>query len=174
VGFRPFVWQLAQQLSCAATSATTATACWCALSAMTPFLAALTRRCPPLARIDSAAAAFVWAAPPPGFTIRQSGAGSMRTQIVPDAATCPACLAEMNNPRAPLPLSVYQLHPLRAALYHYSRHALRPPADRYVAVSSLARLRGGISRSADRRFHAQPVACADCGPQLEWRGPQEH
>ncbi|MCD4621733.1 Sua5/YciO/YrdC/YwlC family protein, partial [Proteus mirabilis] len=22
---------------------------------------------------------------------------------------------------------------------------------------------------ADRRFHAQPVACADCGPQLEWR-----
>jgi hydrogenase maturation protein HypF len=23
----------------------------------------------------------------------------MRTQIVPDAATCPACLAEMNNPR---------------------------------------------------------------------------
>lgn len=22
---------------------------------------------------------------------------------------------------------------------------------------------------ADRRFHAQPVACPDCGPQLEWR-----
>lgn len=75
---------------------------------------------------------------------------------------------------APLPLSVYQLHPLRAALYHYSRYALRPPADLYVAVSSLPRLRDGIWRSADRRFHAQPVACAECGPQLEWRGPQEH
>ncbi|WP_410260869.1 hypothetical protein [Klebsiella pneumoniae] len=22
---------------------------------------------------------------------------------------------------------------------------------------------------ADRRFHAQPVACPDCGPRLEWR-----
>ncbi|MBX4308940.1 hypothetical protein K4G96_25355, partial [Mycobacterium tuberculosis] len=26
---------------------------------------------------------------------------------------------------------------------------------------------------ADRRFHAQPVACPDCGPRLEWRAEGE-
>jgi hydrogenase maturation protein HypF len=97
----------------------------------------------------------------------------MRTQIVPDAATCPACLAEMNNPAgAPLPLSVYQLHPLRAAVYHYSRHALRPAADRNGAVPSFPACAAEYRDPADRRFHAQPVACPDCGPRLEWRGPR--
>jgi hydrogenase maturation protein HypF len=27
----------------------------------------------------------------------------------------------------------------------------------------------GVPQPADRRFHAQPVACPDCGPALEWR-----
>ena len=101
VGFRPFVWQLAQQLGLRGDVCNDGDGVLVRLvGGDAPFLAALTRRCPPLARIDSAAAApFVWDAAPPGFTIRQSGAGSMRTQIVPDAATCPACLAEMNNPQ---------------------------------------------------------------------------
>ncbi|MDU3049033.1 MAG: carbamoyltransferase HypF [Escherichia coli] len=56
VGFRPFVWQLAQQLNLHGEQL------------------------------------------PTEFTIRQSAGGAMNTQIVPDAATCPACLAEMNTP----------------------------------------------------------------------------
>lgn len=62
----------------------------------------------------------------------------MNTQIVPDAATCPACLAEMNTPA--LSLSVYQLYPLRPAFHHYSRHALRPPVYRDGGVSVVSGL----------------------------------
>ncbi len=89
------------------------------------FIAALYQDCPPLARIDSVEhASLVWERAPTDFTIRQSAGGSMNTQIVPDAATCPACLAEMNTGRAALPLSFHQLHPLRTTLHHYSRYAL--------------------------------------------------
>ena len=41
---------------------------------------------------------FHWSTLPETFTIRHSAGGAMDTQIVPDAATCPACLAEMNDP----------------------------------------------------------------------------
>jgi hydrogenase maturation protein HypF len=56
--------------------------------------------CPPLARIDSADCALIAGRPAAGFHHPRERGGSMRTQIVPDAATCPACLAEMNDPRA--------------------------------------------------------------------------
>ncbi|ETJ29701.1 Carbamoyltransferase hypF, partial [human gut metagenome] len=52
-----------------------------------------------LARIDSVEREpYIWSQLPTEFTIRQSTGGTMNTQIVPDAATCPACLAEMNTP----------------------------------------------------------------------------
>jgi hydrogenase maturation protein HypF len=111
---------------------------------------------------------FTWAHVPEDFTIRHSAGGAMDTQIVPDAATCPACLAEMRDPRAPLSLSVYQLHPLRAAVYHYPRHALRPSGHGNGAFPLCRRVKE-YRNPADRRFHAQPVACPDCGPALEWR-----
>lgn len=62
------------------------------------FLVQLHQHCPPLARIDSVEREpFIWSQLPTEFTIRQSTGGTMNTQIVPDAATCPACLAEMNT-----------------------------------------------------------------------------
>ncbi|MBS0931326.1 carbamoyltransferase HypF, partial [Klebsiella michiganensis] len=177
VGFRPFVWQLAQQLGLRGDVCNDGDGVLVRLVGDdTPFLAALTRRCPPLARIDSAAAApFVWAAPPPGFTIRQSGAGSMRTQIVPDAATCPACLAEMNNPRE----RRYR-YPFINCTHCGPRFTIirAMPYDRPLTSMSPFPLCPTCATEygdpADRRFHAQPVACAECGPQLEWRGPQGH
>ncbi|HGV3469681.1 TPA: carbamoyltransferase HypF, partial [Klebsiella michiganensis] len=177
VGFRPFVWQLAQQLGLRGDVCNDGDGVLVRLVGDdTPFLAALTRRCPPLARIDSAAAApFVWAAPPPGFTIRQSGAGSMRTQIVPDAATCPACLAEMNNPRE----RRYR-YPFINCTHCGPRFTIirAMPYDRPLTSMSPFPLCPACATEygdpADRRFHAQPVACAECGPQLEWRGPQGH
>src|SRR5690606_3803531 len=65
----------------------------------TRFLSDLYRHCPPLARIDDTEVTpWQWDDAPTAFTIRHSTGGSMDTQIVPDAATCPACLAEMNDP----------------------------------------------------------------------------
>ena len=35
-----------------------------------------------------------------------------------------------------------------------------------AALPALRRLRGGIRGPASRRFHAEPIACPDCGPRL--------
>lgn len=100
VGFRPFVWQLAQQLNRRGDVSNDSEGVLVHLvGADAGFVAQLYARCPPLARIDAVQTTpFSWDELPEDFTIRQSEAGSMSTQIVPDAATCPACLAEMNDP----------------------------------------------------------------------------
>lgn len=173
VGFRPFVWQLAQELGLRGDVCNDGDGVLVRLGGGdAAFLAALTQRCPPLARIDSTQGQpFAWAIAPSGFTIRQSGAGSMRTQIVPDAATCPACLAEMNNPqerryRYPF-INCTHCGPrftiIRAMPYDRPLTSMSP----FPLCPSCAAEYGN---PADRRFHAQPVACAECGPQLEWRG----
>nr|WP_287858144.1 carbamoyltransferase HypF [Klebsiella sp.] len=173
VGFRPFVWQLAQELGLCGDVCNDGDGVLVRLGGGdAAFLAALTQRCPPLARIDSTQAQpFAWAIAPSGFTIRQSGTGSMRTQIVPDAATCPACLAEMNDPqerryRYPF-INCTHCGPrftiIRAMPYDRPLTSMSP----FPLCPSCAAEYGN---PADRRFHAQPVACAECGPQLEWRG----
>ncbi len=143
VGFRPFVWQLAQQLNLHGDVCNDGDGVEVRLlEDPETFLVQLHQHCPPLARIDSVEREpYIWSQLPTEFTIRQSTGGTMNTQIVPDAATCPACLAEMNTPgRTALSLSVYQLYPLRPAFHHYSRHALRPPVYRDGGVSVVSGL----------------------------------
>lgn len=176
VGFRPFVWQLAQrQARCGDVCNDGEGVLVRLVGGDDGFTAALAAHCPPLARVDSAdCAPYRWAAPPQGFTIRESGAGRMRTQIVPDAATCPACLAEMNNPRArryryPFincthcgpRLTIIRAMPYDRPLTAMAPFPLCPPCE------------AEYRDPADRRFHAQPVACPDCGPRLEWRAQGE-
>lgn len=143
VGFRPFVWQLAQQLNLHGDVCNDGDGVEVRLlEDPETFLVQLHQHCPPLARIDSVEREpFIWSQLPTEFTIRQSTGGTMNTQIVPDAATCPACLAEMNTPGEPaLSLSVYQLYSLWSAFHHYSRHALRPPVYRNGGVSAVSGL----------------------------------
>ncbi|WP_202195921.1 acylphosphatase, partial [Pluralibacter gergoviae] len=94
VGFRPFVWQLAGELGRTGDVSNDAEGVLVHLVGdEAGFIARLRERCPPLARIDDVVAdPWQWQTLPEGFSILPSGAGSMSTQIVPDAATCPACL----------------------------------------------------------------------------------
>lgn len=176
VGFRPFVWQLAQGQARCGDVCNDGDGVLVRLTGDDDgFTAALAAHCPPLARIDSAdCAPYRWAAPPQDFTIRESGAGRMRTQIVPDAATCPACLAEMNDPRArryryPFincthcgpRLTIIRAMPYDRPFTAMAPFPLCPPCE------------AEYRDPADRRFHAQPVACPDCGPRLEWRAQGE-
>lgn len=139
------------------------------------FIAALYQDCPPLARIDSVEhASLIWERTPTDFAIRQSAGGSMNTQIVPDAATCPACLAEMNTPRE----RRYR-YPFINCTHCGPRFTIirAMPYDRPFTVMAAFPLCPECDSEYrdpyDRRFHAQPVACPACGPHLEWRSQHE-
>ncbi|MRS14048.1 carbamoyltransferase HypF [Enterobacteriaceae bacterium RIT691] len=173
VGFRPFVWQTAQQLGrCGNVSNDSEGVLVHLLGEPQEFVAHLQRHCPPLARIDSAECSpYGWDTPPDDFTIHESGAGSMSTQIVPDAATCSACLTEMNDPDN--------------RRYRYPFINCTHCGPRFTIINAMPYDRPFTSMAAfplcpacekeyrdprDRRFHAQPVACAECGPELLWHG----
>lgn len=172
VGFRPFVWQLAQALQLTGDVCNDGEGVLVRLAGNGgAFTARLRQDCPPLARIDAIdLQPFTWRRVPEDFTIRHSAGGAMDTQIVPDAATCPACLAEMRDPRE--------------RRYRYPFINCTHCGPRFTIIRAMPYDRPATSMAtfplcepceteyrnpADRRFHAQPVACPDCGPELEWR-----
>ncbi|MCU7785843.1 carbamoyltransferase HypF [Lelliottia amnigena] len=176
VGFRPFVWQLANQLHLRGDVCNDGEGVLVRLSGdAVAFTEQLLQQCPPLARIDEVETQpFHWPRPPADFTIRRSAAGAMATQIVPDAATCPACLTEMRDPRE--------------RRYRYPFINCTHCGPRFTIIRAMPYDRPATSMAnfplcapceeeyrnpADRRFHAQPVACPDCGPALEWRSDNE-
>jgi hypothetical protein len=57
--------------------------------------------------------------------------------------------------------------PTVARVSELSRHCLRSPANVDAQVRNVSGVSGGISRSAQPRFHPQPNACSKRGPQLE-------
>lgn len=177
VGFRPFVWQLAHQMQLTGDVCNDGEGVLVRLLGNGgDFTARLRQQCPPLARIDEVETQpYAWLAEPAGFTIRQSAGGVMDTQIVPDAATCPACLAEMRDPherryRYPFincthcgpRFTIIRAMPYDRPATVMARFPLCKPCD------------AEYRNPADRRFHAQPVACPDCGPELEWRAEGVH
>ena len=171
VGFRPFVWQLAQQLALNGDVCNDVQGVEIRLVGdAQAFLRLLHQRCPPLARIDRVEQhPFHWPVLPQAFTIRDSAGGAMDTQIVPDAATCPDCLAEMFNPTG----RRYR-YPFINCTHCGPRFTIinAMPYDRPLTVMAAFPLcpecEAEYRNPLDRRFHAQPVACAECGPQLCW------
>ncbi|HGL6329467.1 TPA: carbamoyltransferase HypF [Citrobacter amalonaticus] len=171
VGFRPFVWQLAQQLQLHGDVCNDGDGVVVRLlEDPALFISELHVHCPPLARIDSVESEpFRWAQPPAEFSIRQSAGGTMNTQIVPDAATCPECLAEMNTPEE----RRYR-YPFINCTHCGPRFTIirAMPYDRPFTVMASFPLCPQCDSEyrdpSDRRFHAQPVACPACGPHLRW------
>lgn len=171
VGFRPFVWQLAQQLQLHGDVCNDGDGVVVRLlEDPALFIRELHAHCPPLARIDSVESEpFRWAQPPTEFSIRQSAGGTMNTQIVPDAATCPECLAEMNTPGE----RRYR-YPFINCTHCGPRFTIirAMPYDRPFTVMASFPLCPQCDSEyrdpSDRRFHAQPVACPACGPHLRW------
>ena len=172
VGFRPMVWRLARDLDLSGTVRNDASgvhiAAWGAPDALDALPARLRAHCPPLARID--AIDMVPLAPgeaPDDFTILPSRSGHAATEVTPDAATCPACLAEVNDPA-----DRRWRHAFANCTHCGPRlsivHAV--PYDRASTAMAdfamCARCAAEYADPADRRFHAQPVACPDCGPTL--------
>ena len=176
VGFRPYVWQLAQRLQLHGDVCNDGDGVVVRLQEdPAEFIAQLHQHCPPLARIDSVESeAIAWMQQPADFSIRQSAGGTMNTQIVPDAATCPECLVEMNTPGE----RRYR-YPFINCTHCGPRFTIirAMPYDRPFTVMASFPLCAHCDKEYrnpyDRRFHAQPVACPACGPHLEWFSTDE-
>jgi hydrogenase maturation protein HypF len=129
---------------------------------------ALRHDAPPLARIDDIVRRPMSGSPEGNdFRIAGSHAGRVRTGVVPDAATCPECLAEILDPadrryRYPFTNCTHcgpRLSIVRAIPYDRATTSM---ASFIMCPACLAEYRN----PADRRFHAQPNACPDCGPRV--------
>ena len=113
---------------------------------------------------------------PSGFTIAPScneGGGEV-TDVSPDIAICPDCLEDMRRqPRR-------RDYPLTNCTHCGPRFSITRglPYDR--PVTSMAPFamcdscRHEYDDPSDRRFHAQPIACNDCGPHYSMEGAEGH
>ncbi|BCB28553.1 carbamoyltransferase [Sulfurimicrobium lacus] len=137
-------------------------------NAIRNLLARLRTDAPPLARVDAVESGDGAAlAVAHGFAILESQGGPAHTGIAPDAATCPACLAELFDPtdrryRYPF-INCTDCGPR----YTITRHL--PYDRRYTSMAPfvLCPACGAEYRDpANRRFHAEPNACPVCGPRL--------
>lgn len=177
VGFRPFVWLLAQKYQFIGDVNNDGEGVLIRLlmeetaqnhTALLDFLQDLYQQYPPLAHINEAI--YTWKnwddlSSTTEFVIRESENSQMDTQIVPDAATCAACLDDLFNP-----------HNRR---FHYPFTNCTHCGPRFTIIRKIPYDRPNTSMShfsfcptcekeyknpADRRFHAQPNACDHCGP----------
>lgn len=171
VGFRPYVWRLANELGLRGWVRNDAAGVVVAISGekLSIFVERLPNEAPRLARIDAIASeAFVGELPDEGFAILDSTGGEVRTAIGPDAAICPACRADICDPASRRWRYAFTTCTHCGPRYTVSRNI---PYDR--AQTSLAAFplctscAAEYSRPADRRFHAETTCCPECGPQLK-------
>ncbi len=126
---------------------------------------------PPLARIENLAISPIEAKEMPayrGFEIRESiGQKGLSTLISPDVATCDDCLHELLNPS-----DRRYLYPFINCTNCGPRYSIIKdvPYDRpkttMAGFRMCPRCEAEYHDAADRRFHAQPNACAECGPKV--------
>ena len=180
VGFRPFAHRLAAELGLAGFARNGPGGALIEVEgpadAVERFARRLADEAPPLARIERVASTPVPVRGEAAFTILASeaaGAGE-RTLVPPDTATCPACLAEIGDPR-----DRRHRHPFANCTDCGPRFTIIRglPYDR--PATTMARFEMCPACAAeyadprDRRHHAQPISCPQCGPQLSFRAGGE-
>ena len=173
VGFRPYVYGLATDLRLHGFVKNSAGAVVIEVEgepqALDRFLAELTRRPPPLARIDNVRWSTRLPRGDPSFEIEPSDDDpSGCIFISPDIATCDACLAELFDPRDrrfryPF-LNCTHCGPRLTIITGSPYDRERTTMASFVMCEAC---RAEYLDPANRRFHAQPTACPRCGPQLQ-------
>lgn len=171
VGFRPTVWRLAQDHGLDGDVCNDGEGVLIRLrgeSALIGHLVAeLRTNPPPLAQIANIEISPCAEALDAGFRIAPSLSGVPRTEIAPDAAICPACAAEISDPRA----RRYR-YPFTNCTHCGPRLTIvrNVPYDRDATTMAAFPMCDDCAAEyadpADRRFHAEPIACPACGPQL--------
>ncbi len=173
VGFRPFVYTLAQRHRLDGFVLNDARGVVIEAEgqpqALDRFLGDLSREAPSHARVESVVARAVPPTGERGFAIAPSraGAGDRTAAIPPDLATCDDCLRELFDPadrrhRYPF-LNCTRCGPrltiVRAVPYDRANTTM-------AGFPMCADCRREYEDPGDRRFHAEPIACPACGPRL--------
>ena len=174
VGFRPFVWRLANELRLDGFVRNDAHGVAIEVQgdagALDRFLDRLSGEAPAAARIDAIETSAAQARPASGFAIEPSVAGPARTGIAADSGICDDCLAELFDPRDRRYRYAFVNCTQCGPRYTITR---RLPYDRphtsMHAFVLCAPCAAEYRDPATRRFHAQPNACPDCGPRLALR-----
>jgi hydrogenase maturation protein HypF len=176
VGFRPFVYRLAQELELAGAVRNDGDGVWIEIEgeAVDAFVARLEHEAPPLALIDTISSAPLAARGGRGFEIERSAPGAMSSAAIPpDAGVCARCVEEMFDPA-----DRRFGYPFIACCDCGPRFTMTRalPYDRaQTAMASFALCEPCAAEYGDpttRRFHAEPTACAACGPRYS-ATPQE-
>jgi hydrogenase maturation protein HypF len=174
VGFRPFVYRLAQELHLAG---------WVrndgegvdieaqgAADALDALIVRLETEAPPLASVTSVEATEAPTSDACGFEIKVSRHGTANTSVTPDTATCPDCLAELFDPAGRRWRHAFINCTHCGPRYTLTRNL---PYDRPQTSMAAFAMCPDCGREYDdpndRRFHAQPNACPMCGPRLSMR-----
>jgi hydrogenase maturation protein HypF len=173
VGFRPFVWRLANDLKLSGWVRNDAAGVEIHAegSALDAFVVRLKNEAPPLARVDAVSVVVVAPTGCAGFAIEESAGGRVTTAIGHDTATCPDCLAELFDPA-----NRRYRHAFITCTHCGPRYTVtrRLPYDRPQTSLAPFPLCPDCAREyadpADRRFHAETTCCPNCGPRLELHG----
>jgi hydrogenase maturation protein HypF len=173
VGFRPFVFNLANRLGLAGFVLNDSTGVVIEVegdrAAVGEFGATLSSSPPPLAVIDRLEELELAPTGADGaFTILDSEhTGAATALISPDFATCDDCLREMDDPGDRRYRYAFTNCTNCGPRFTISKGI---PYDRpnttMAPFEMCPRCRQEYEDPADRRFHAQPIACPVCGPHL--------
>lgn len=173
VGFRPFVWRLADELRLSGWVTNTPTGVLIEVegdpASLASFLERLVKEKPPRAVLHGLEHAVLDRAGYVSFEIRESQLrGAATTILLPDIATCADCRREILDPR-----DRRHRYPFTNCTNCGPRYSIIEslPYDRarttMKGFAMCARCRAEYDDPRDRRFHAQPVACPECGPRLQ-------
>jgi hydrogenase maturation protein HypF len=173
VGFRPFVFRLAEELRLAGWVNNSPQGVFIEAegprSALEQFLARLESDKPSRSFIQSLESTWLDATGFTDFQIRpSSAAGGKSALVLPDVATCPDCLREVFDPanrrfRYPFTNCTHcgpRFSIIEALPYDRANTSMR-------SFAMCPRCQAEYDDPRDRRFHAQPNACPVCGPRLE-------
>jgi hydrogenase maturation protein HypF len=177
VGFRPFVYRLAQELDLAGWVNNSPLGVFIEAEgprqALDQFVTRLNTDKPPRSFIQSLEGSWLDTLGYNSFEIRESETGGGKTALVmPDIATCPDCLQDIFNPanrrhRYPFTNCTHcgpRFSIIEALPYDRANTSMR-------GFQMCPACQAEYENPNDRRFHAQPNACPACGPQLQlWPG----
>jgi len=170
VGFRPFVYRLAQANGIAGWVLNgedgVHVAAEGSAESVERFIAAVRSSPPPAARVASFEIVAVDATGFDAFEIRESAGGEAPTvRISPDLAVCDDCLRELFDPgdrRFGYPyINCTNCGPRYSIVLGLPYDRPRTTMRDWPLCEAC---RHEYEDPADRRFHAQPVACPACGP----------